>query len=798
MQAWLALVAWCWCWCSPGSLAVTHLTRHSHYTHPPSSTHPSNPWFQLYDLYAREFIGLPVDIWALGVLLYLLAFGRLPFEGEAKLQVRGVYGAREWRSAFAAVQQHAQRPDVHSSCETQCCASCSSKHIACFHPPPLQVLNGRYAMPEGRPEPLRALIRDCLTVSPRQRPTIQQVLARLEALAPADLLAAAPGSAAQQLHQQQQPAAGASAAAAIASSNGGSTAPPPPLHTRIPSQGWADFGSDAGSAASPGSGANGEAGSGPHSRHHSGSLASWATFSPKRAAEVAVGAPAAVAASVGSFWSSFGEETPSDVQEPLVLATQQGGAAQQPQQQAAAQQPQQQAAAVGQPPRASPAQTPAPAPAAPRQAVAASAAAAGAGTAAVSPLSAGLARMSLGSTSPMPAQRQQPPSAQSEAAAPVPQPPAEGRGPDASDETQMLREHCRVLEQLLEVGGGVGWMPVAGCPVLLTALLGVRLPNTALLHCTSPCLPHPLQGKTAEIALLHKQAEQQAAEIRTLRQRALQAETAAAAASKDRQQPAAGQGSSMAASAVPAATAASTAASTPTSSRIGQDVPQLQVPGGSDSWISFGGGGSRDRDAPTPTLLQPATGSFHGSSGAAAAPAATPTPPHPTEEALRKRLDLSSKALVGTGTRASAGLLVSPYDEPQRQPPMRGSSSSRQPGAPAAGGAAMSSDASGLSSSGSGNGNGLHSLPVQLTPGASPLQQGTRSAPPSAKPSPTRTSSIDVPANADADSLQQPSSPKHSRPGSSLTGRSLSPTKGHKRNLTAPGAGFFEDLDPLA
>ena len=29
-----------------------------------------------------------MDIWALGVLLYLLCFGRLPFEGEAKLQVR--------------------------------------------------------------------------------------------------------------------------------------------------------------------------------------------------------------------------------------------------------------------------------------------------------------------------------------------------------------------------------------------------------------------------------------------------------------------------------------------------------------------------------------------------------------------------------------------------------------------------------------------------------------------------------------------------------------------------------------
>lgn len=50
--------------------------------------HPTSlPRLQLYDLYAREYIGPPVDVWAMGVLLYLLAWGRLPFEGEAKLQV---------------------------------------------------------------------------------------------------------------------------------------------------------------------------------------------------------------------------------------------------------------------------------------------------------------------------------------------------------------------------------------------------------------------------------------------------------------------------------------------------------------------------------------------------------------------------------------------------------------------------------------------------------------------------------------------------------------------------------------
>ena len=41
----------------------------------------------MWDLLQRHPIGPGVDVWALGVLTYVLAYGRLPCEGEAKLQV---------------------------------------------------------------------------------------------------------------------------------------------------------------------------------------------------------------------------------------------------------------------------------------------------------------------------------------------------------------------------------------------------------------------------------------------------------------------------------------------------------------------------------------------------------------------------------------------------------------------------------------------------------------------------------------------------------------------------------------
>lgn len=67
---------------------------------------------------------------ALGCLLFFLAFGKLPFSGESKLQV----------------------------------------------------LNGNYQMPATRPVPIRALIQDLLSAEPDHRPDIQSVLQRVQAL----------------------------------------------------------------------------------------------------------------------------------------------------------------------------------------------------------------------------------------------------------------------------------------------------------------------------------------------------------------------------------------------------------------------------------------------------------------------------------------------------------------------------------------------------------------------------------------------------------------------------------------
>ncbi|GIL75902.1 hypothetical protein Vretimale_5593 [Volvox reticuliferus] len=85
---------------------------------------------EMWDLYARQRIDTAVDIWALGVLLYVLAFGKLPFQGDSKLSI----------------------------------------------------LYGKYDMPPGRPAAMRSLIQDLLQVNPKDRPDIFQVISKLDIL----------------------------------------------------------------------------------------------------------------------------------------------------------------------------------------------------------------------------------------------------------------------------------------------------------------------------------------------------------------------------------------------------------------------------------------------------------------------------------------------------------------------------------------------------------------------------------------------------------------------------------------
>lgn len=127
-------------------------------------------------------LGPPADVWSLGCALYQLAFGRMPFEDPAS----GV-------------------------------------------PSRIAILNGRFRLPPQHPYSagLCDLIRACLVVDPRQRPTVPEVLRRAESLAAwppeAPDLAAAPAA-----HSRH----GSSARSAAGSIPRGAAPHPPgqPLH----------------------------------------------------------------------------------------------------------------------------------------------------------------------------------------------------------------------------------------------------------------------------------------------------------------------------------------------------------------------------------------------------------------------------------------------------------------------------------------------------------------------------------------------------------------------------------------
>lgn len=99
---------------------LTRVVRGTH-CHTPSS--PFSFFAQMWDLFSRDFIGLKVDVWALGCLCFFLCFGRLPFDGDAKLQI----------------------------------------------------LNGQYSIPEHAPGSLKRLLRGMLTVDVGRRWDINMV-----------------------------------------------------------------------------------------------------------------------------------------------------------------------------------------------------------------------------------------------------------------------------------------------------------------------------------------------------------------------------------------------------------------------------------------------------------------------------------------------------------------------------------------------------------------------------------------------------------------------------------------------
>ncbi|KAK9835144.1 hypothetical protein WJX81_001027 [Elliptochloris bilobata] len=94
-------------------VAEEHIRKH---------TTPAYRAPEMFDLYSRVPISTSADLWqqALGVLLYFLCYGRLPFGGDCKLQV----------------------------------------------------LNGEFSVPPGRPTQFEELIRGLLTMNPGARTTI--------------------------------------------------------------------------------------------------------------------------------------------------------------------------------------------------------------------------------------------------------------------------------------------------------------------------------------------------------------------------------------------------------------------------------------------------------------------------------------------------------------------------------------------------------------------------------------------------------------------------------------------------
>jgi hypothetical protein len=126
-----------WVLCDFGSAAAeapppaTAAARAAEEARVQRTTTPAYRAPELCDLLSRVPVGVAVDNWALGCLLHLLLYGRLPFAADARLRI----------------------------------------------------LEGRFELPPGRPPALEALVRDQLVVDPARRLSAREAAARGEAAA---------------------------------------------------------------------------------------------------------------------------------------------------------------------------------------------------------------------------------------------------------------------------------------------------------------------------------------------------------------------------------------------------------------------------------------------------------------------------------------------------------------------------------------------------------------------------------------------------------------------------------------
>ena len=143
---------------------------------------------EMLDLYQNFPINEQQDVWALGCTLYLLSFGVHPFEDSAKLRI----------------------------------------------------LNANYSLEnkDAQFEVLHDLIRGCLMVDPRQRPSVNEVVQRIEEIAEALqinlaslLKKSATNSPTHELHPAASSASNASPASHANSNNQSPPRPPPPTTT---------------------------------------------------------------------------------------------------------------------------------------------------------------------------------------------------------------------------------------------------------------------------------------------------------------------------------------------------------------------------------------------------------------------------------------------------------------------------------------------------------------------------------------------------------------------------------------